>query len=97
MKEYGFILFYFLIIAAVSVAVTVYDKSAAKLGKRRVPEKALFLFGFLGGALPMLLTMKAIRHKTKHKRFMLGLPAIILLHLIIAVIFILNNDNGGSI
>ena len=39
--------------------------------------------GLLGAAGPMYLTMKKIRHKTKHKKFMLGLPAEVLLHLLI--------------
>lgn len=60
--------------------MTVYDKHAAKHKKRRVRERTLLTVGFLGAALPMLLTMLAIRHKTLHKKFMWGLPAIILLH-----------------
>ncbi len=89
MNEYAAVLIYFLIVSAISVFITVYDKSAAKLRKRRVPEKALFLFAAVGGALPMYITMKIIRHKTKHKRFMLGLPAIMLIHAaILTVCFI---------
>lgn len=68
-------------LAAVSLAaviMTVRDKSAAKRHKRRVPEKTLFGAAALGGSAAMLVTMVAIRHKTKHKRFMIGLPIIIL-------------------
>lgn len=83
-----FILIYFLIISAVSITITVYDKSAAKLRKRRIPEKLLLLCGFSGGALPMFITMKTIRHKTRHKKFMLGLPVIILIHAVIIALYI---------
>ncbi len=79
-------------LAIVSVALTVYDKAAAKSGAWRIPEATLMLLGFFGGALPMFITMKLIRHKTKHKKFMIGLPAEIVLHvaLIAAAIFYLN-------
>lgn len=72
-------------IGIVSVMVTVYDKVAAKKKKRRIPEQVLFFWAGIGGALPMLLTMKIINHKTRHKRFMLGLPAIIIVHTVLAI------------
>ena len=80
---------YFAAVAIVSVALTVYDKAAAKRGAWRIPEATLMAFGLFGGALPMFITMKLIRHKTKHAKFMLGLPAEIVLHvaLIAAAIF----------
>ena len=70
------------LISLIGVAVTVYDKIAAKKRPRsRIPEKTLLLCGALGGALPMYLTMLLIRHKTKHKKFMVGLPLIIVLQI----------------
>ncbi|MBR3753803.1 MAG: DUF1294 domain-containing protein [Clostridia bacterium] len=75
----------YLAIGIVSVMVTVYDKVAAKKRKRRIPEQVLFFWAGIGGALPMLLTMKIINHKTRHKRFMLGLPAIIIVHTVLAI------------
>ncbi len=78
----------YLVLAVISIFVTVLDKSAAKARKRRVPERVLFFFAGIGGALPMLLTMKIINHKTRHKRFMLGLPAIILVQALLVLIFL---------
>lgn len=40
-------------------------------------------FAALGGAAAMYVTMKAIRHKTLHKKFMVGLPVFIILHTLI--------------
>ena len=61
----------------ISVCVTVYDKRAAKKRPdRRIRERALFLWAALGGSFAMYLTMQAIRHKTKHLSFMIGIPAI---------------------
>ena len=73
---------WFAVISLVGVILTVYDKRIAGSGKRRVPEAALMAVGLLGAAGPMYLTMKKIRHKTKHKKFMLGLPAEVLLHIL---------------
>lgn len=44
--------------------------------------------GFLGAALPMFLTMQCIRHKTRHLKFMLGLPAEFLLHAALIALWI---------
>ncbi len=66
-------------ISLVTSAVTVADKSFARKRKRRIPEATLFSLALLGGAAAEYITMKLIRHKTLHKRFMLGLPAIFLL------------------
>ena len=66
---------WFAVISLVGIILTVYDKRIAGSGKRRIPEATL-----MG---PMYLTMKKIRHKTKHKKFMLGLPAEVLLHILI--------------
>ena len=70
---------WFAFISLVTAIVTAADKHFAIKGKRRVPEATLFALAFSGGALAEYLTMKRIRHKTLHKSFMLGLPAIILL------------------
>ncbi len=72
---------YLFIVSFAAFILTVTDKHNAKKGRRRVSEKALFAAAFLGGSLCEYLTMKAIRHKTLHKRFMLGLPAIMFFQL----------------
>ena len=57
------------------------DKLKAKRGKRRVPEARLFLFVLLGGSLGGIAGIYCFRHKTKHKSFTLGFPAILILEL----------------
>ena len=89
---YLVMLIYFLIISFYSIMLTCSDKHLAVKGSRRVPEKKLFGAALLGGALAMYITMRTIRHKTLHKRFMTGLPVIIILQtaaVIFAVIKIL--------
>lgn len=84
-----FFLLYYSVISLISVVLTVADKSAARKGAWRISELTLMLTGLVGGALPMYITMKAIRHKTKHLKFMVGLPLEILLHVVLAIILYL--------
>ena len=86
----AFLLIYLALISLVSITVTVYDKIAAKRRpKRRVPEKALMLLGALGGAAAMYAVMLLIRHKTKHTKFMVGLPIIIAVQVLAALAVII--------
>lgn len=62
---------------AVAWLLTLLDKSRARRGGWRISEAALFTVAALGGAPLMLVTMRRIRHKTRHRRFMWGLPLII--------------------
>ena len=50
------------------------DKLLAKMQKRRIPEKTLFAFAILGGALGGTVGMYSFRHKTLHKSFAIGFP-----------------------
>lgn len=70
------------LLSLISIFVTVYDKISAKKGKRRVPEAVLMLLAALGGSAAMYITMLTIRHKTKHIKFMLGIPIIMLFQVI---------------
>lgn len=74
---------YIFIISVISVILTVYDKRAAKKGRFRISEATLILCGVFGGALAELVTMLLIRHKTRHIKFMLGLPLIIIAQLVL--------------
>lgn len=76
------LLIYLAIISVISIIVCVYDKLAAKTNPRhRVREATLLILSALGGSVAMFLTMQAIRHKTKHLKFMLGIPVIVILQI----------------
>lgn len=65
-----------------SVILCIYDKIASRVWKKhRVPEATLLLLAALGGSLPMYVTMQIIHHKTLHKKFMIGIPVILLLQI----------------
>ena len=71
-----FFYYYLAAISVFAVFLTVYDKRAARKGKWRISESALLCTAALGGSVAMFLTMLLIRHKTKHIKFMLGIPII---------------------
>ena len=76
---------YLFVINFAGVLAVLLDKHRARRGKWRIPEKTLFLLAGLGGTPGVYLTMRAIRHKTLHKRFMIGLPAIFIAQAALAV------------
>lgn len=68
-----------------AAVAAIYDKWAASHRPRaRVRESTLLLLGALGGSAAEYLTMRLIRHKTRHRKFMWGLPAILLLQAALA-------------
>ena len=79
---------YLAAISLLAVILTIRDKSAAKKYKWRIKERTLLIVAALGGSVAMFMTMRAIRHKTKRAKFMVGIPAIIVLQIAAAVAFI---------
>lgn len=78
------ILIILVVIAVINLAASVvcaYDKQKATWGGRRVSENMLMLLALIGGAAGMYITMLRIKHKTRHAKFMLGLPVIIIVQL----------------
>ncbi|MBR3961836.1 MAG: DUF1294 domain-containing protein [Clostridia bacterium] len=79
------LLLYLFAINLIAFIMAACDKRFAIHKMRRISEKTLFLTAFLGGAFGMYASMLVFHHKTRHKRFMVGLPIICVL--IIAAIF----------
>lgn len=59
------------------------DKRKAKLGKWRTPESRLIMIAVLGGSVGSLLGMKKFRHKTKHAKFYVGIPVILMIQIVL--------------
>ncbi len=79
---------YLIIMSIVAIAVTIYDKVIAGSGKRRVPENTLLIIAALGGSVAMYVTMQIIRHKTQHKKFMIGIPVIMVIQAILLALYL---------
>lgn len=75
------LLIYLLFINLLGVGLVVSDKARARR-RWRIPERALFAAALLGGCPGVYLSMRAVRHKTLHRRFMIGLPVLFALQLL---------------
>lgn len=59
-------------------------RRARRKGARRVRERTLLLSALLGGSVGAIAGMRLFRHKTKHWYFVWGMPAILILQLVLA-------------
>ena len=71
--------YYLLAINAVTFITYGIDKYKAKKAKWRIPEVTLLLLAVLGGSIGAWMGMKVWHHKTMHKKFKYGIPAILLI------------------
>ncbi len=86
------IVIYLIAINLITFLAMFIDKRKAKKGKRRIPEKTLFVLVALGGGIGGIAGMYTFRHKTKKARFIIGFPAILIFEILVVVaIFITNN------
>lgn len=68
---------YLIAINLVTFFIYGIDKLKAKRGKWRIPESMLLTLAVVGGSIGALLGMLVFRHKTKHKKFIIGVPLIL--------------------
>lgn len=78
-----FIIAYVIIINIIGLLSMFIDKYRAIKNKWRIPEKTLFLIAILGGSIGSNIGMRLFRHKTKHWYFVFGMPAILIIQLVI--------------
>lgn len=77
-------LFIYLILINVLCFILFYiDKRRARNKEWRISEAFLFGASFLGGAFGSIIGMKTFHHKTKKKRFIIGLPILFIFNIII--------------
>lgn len=81
-----YILIYIVSVSLLAMIMTVRDKIAARQHTRRIRERTLLTVSVLGGSAAMLLTMLVIRHKTRHAKFMFGIPLILMLQIAAVVL-----------
>ena len=73
--------YYILGINVITFVIYGIDKLKAKKGKWRIPESTLLLLAIIGGSIGAWLGIKVWHHKTMHKKFKYGIPAIIILQI----------------
>lgn len=85
------IVIYLILINLITFLAMYIDKRKAKKGKRRIPEKTLFIFVGLGGGIGGILGMYLFRHKTKKTRFVIGFPAIVIFEVLVVIAILVAN------
>ena len=71
------IIMYLLLMNALGLLLMIVDKSRSRKRMRRISESNLYTVAVLGGSPAILFSMLVIRHKTKHKKFTIGIPLIL--------------------
>ena len=64
------------------------DKAKARKRAWRIPEATLFLIALVGGSLGTTVGMRVFRHKTLHWYFVFGMPAILIVQILL-ILFVI--------
>ncbi|MBR4308144.1 MAG: DUF1294 domain-containing protein [Oscillospiraceae bacterium] len=81
-----YFIIYLIIMNAVGFVTMGVDKYRAMNRDWRLSEKLLLGIAVLGGSIGSICGMVLFRHKTKHLQFHFGLPAILVLQIIIGIV-----------
>lgn len=79
---------YLLLINIVTFVVYGIDKRKAKKQLWRIPESTLILLAAIGGSIGAMTAMGYFRHKTKHMKFTIGVPLILVVQLFVILRFL---------
>lgn len=80
------LILYLLIVNAIGFILMLVDKIKAKKNLWRIPEATLFLVAVIGGSIGSILGMYTFRHKTKHIKFIVGMPLILAVQVIACIL-----------
>lgn len=79
-------LIYLCIVNAFGFLLMLADKLKAKKNLWRIPEATLFTVAVIGGSFGCILGMYTVRHKTKHLKFTIGMPLILAVQVMAAIL-----------
>jgi uncharacterized membrane protein YsdA (DUF1294 family) len=75
---------YILVINITGFASMGVDKYKAKNRLWRIKEATLFMYAIIGGSVGSILGMYVFHHKTKHTKFVVGMPLVLVAQILIA-------------
>ena len=78
-----YLVIYLIVMNIIGFFIMAIDKHKAKKHAWRIPEKMLFLASLVGGSIGTWAGMYVFRHKTKHWYFVIGMPLILVLHVVL--------------
>lgn len=79
------LLAYIIVVNVLGFSLMGIDKYKAKKRAFRIPEATLFVVALIGGSIGSIAGMYLFRHKTRHWTFVYGMPAILLLQILLVV------------
>ncbi|WP_411168072.1 DUF1294 domain-containing protein [Clostridium sp. MB05] len=82
------LIYYIFLVNLIAFIVIYTDKQKAIRKKWRIKESTIIFLSLMGGSIGTYIGMYTFRHKTKHLKFTLGVPMIILAQ-VLAYIFII--------
>lgn len=80
-----YLAYYLLIINALAFLLMLVDKRKAQKNRWRIPEKTLLGTALIGGSLGAMAGMQLFRHKTKHMKFVIGVPVMLTGHILLLI------------
>ena len=78
---------YLVIVNALGFLLMLVDKRNAKTKRRRIKESTLLGLCAIGGSIGGLTGMYLLRHKTRHVRFVVGIPLMLIVHLALLYLY----------
>lgn len=81
MIKVKYFIIYLIIINLYGIYIMNADKRKAREGKWRTPEAHLFIIAIIFGSPGILIGMNLFHHKTKHMKFIIGIPLILIIQL----------------
>ena len=82
---------YLILINLVAFIVYGIDKGKARRHRKRIPESTLILLAIMGGSIGSWLAMYIFRHKTKHRKFTIGIPVILVVQVLLIGSFLIQS------
>lgn len=79
---------YLIVVNVIGFALMGIDKYKAKKRAFRIPEATLFIVAVIGGSIGSIIGMYAFRHKTRHWYFVYGMPAILILQILLVALLL---------
>ena len=69
------------------ILMFLYKRKAVK-NRWRISENTLMFTALIGGSLGCLIGMYTFRHKTKHKKFTIGIPVLLIVNILCIIMII---------
>ena len=88
MNAFQLIVIYIIAVNIISFIVMGMDKRRAQKRAWRIPDSTLFVLAIIGGSIGSILGMHLFHHKTRHWYFLYGMPAILIVQILLVVALI---------